>query len=295
MNIVYYHGHCQDGLMSAAVLNNYFAERGEEATFIDAHYGKTTPSFEDLKGVQVYVVDFTFPLQDMLDIAAVADKVIWLDHHKTQQETYAALKDDGRFNIVFDMERSGCGITWDYLYPEESRPPFVAYAEDHDLWTFKLPAAREVNAWLRTQEMTLNDYSYLVRKDEHDLDWMNVKNLGKTILETQRAMYADICNRGHWVQCQFLTKSLDTKIPGAETTVGTSEVGEMLYELYPDAPFSLTYHQQDNYAWKYSLRSHKERGVDVSVLAKTYGGGGHKNAAGFILRSPPTLLGRLKP
>ena len=50
------------------------------------------------------------------------------------------------------------------------------------------------------------------------------------------------------------------------------------------APFACTYSD----AWpitKYSLRSSKESEscVDVSEIAKKYGGGGHSNAAGFTL------------
>ena len=40
-------------------------------------------------------------------------------------------------------------------------------------------------------------------------------------------------------------------------------------------------HRDGNYI--YSLRSRADSGIDVSAIAKKYGGGGHKNAAGFKL------------
>jgi oligoribonuclease NrnB/cAMP/cGMP phosphodiesterase (DHH superfamily) len=36
----------------------------------------------------------------------------------------------------------------------------------------------------------------------------------------------------------------------------------------------------------YSLRSRQHEDVDVSAIAKKYGGGGHKNAAGFSIKNP---------
>ena len=36
----------------------------------------------------------------------------------------------------------------------------------------------------------------------------------------------------------------------------------------------------------YSLRSQGENGVDVSMIASKFGGGGHRNAAGFSIEKP---------
>ena len=36
----------------------------------------------------------------------------------------------------------------------------------------------------------------------------------------------------------------------------------------------------------YSLRSQGENGVDVSMIASKFGGGGHRNVAGFSIEKP---------
>lgn len=62
-------------------------------------------------------------------------------------------------------------------------------------------------------------------------------------------------------------------------TVHQSEIGE---ELAKNRPFSVTYRDRKDGKREYSLRS-RDGGLDVSVIAKQFGGGGHPQAAGFEL------------
>ena len=45
--------------------------------------------------------------------------------------------------------------------------------------------------------------------------------------------------------------------------------------------------------WTVSLYTTPETGIDVSLIAKAYGGGGHKQAAGFNAKKLPFPLGSL--
>ena len=55
---------------------------------------------------------------------------------------------------------------------------------------------------------------------------------------------------------------------------------ELAGALAEDHPFAATYYfNGKEEVW--SLRSRGESGIDVSDIAQQYGGGGHKNAAGF--------------
>ena len=65
----------------------------------------------------------------------------------------------------------------------------------------------------------------------------------------------------------------------------TSEVLERLMDEHPYAPFVHAWWQRADRMFSQSLRS---RGVfDVSAIAAFYGGGGHKNAAGFQTTTAP--------
>jgi len=82
------------------------------------------------------------------------------------------------------------------------------------------------------------------------------------------------------------------KVPVVNATCFFSDVGARLLELYPDAPFSAYYMDRGDGLRQCGLRSRP--GVDVSEIAKNYGGGGHAQAAGFQEPIPlsPTSEGR---
>ena len=76
-------------------------------------------------------------------------------------------------------------------------------------------------------------------------------------------------------------------IPCVNASENVSELGNLMCERYPDAPFSMSYCDRGDGMRSYSLRSIGD--FDVSVVAKAFGGGGHKNAAGFALPKPQVI------
>ncbi len=58
-------------------------------------------------------------------------------------------------------------------------------------------------------------------------------------------------------------------------------IASELLNHVPDARFSLLFYQMDPETVRGSLRTEPHKGVDVSEIAKTLGGGGHKYASGF--------------
>ena len=64
-----------------------------------------------------------------------------------------------------------------------------------------------------------------------------------------------------------------------------SDVCHALLQDRPVADIAMTYSRLANGKWRHDLRS-REDGPDVSKIAQGYGGGGHKNAAGFIIERP---------
>jgi nanoRNase/pAp phosphatase (c-di-AMP/oligoRNAs hydrolase) len=63
-------------------------------------------------------------------------------------------------------------------------------------------------------------------------------------------------------------------------------ISELVGELSKGHPFAMGWFQRADGKYQYSLRSRMPEGIDVSELAKKYGGGGHKHAAGFTLEMP---------
>jgi oligoribonuclease NrnB/cAMP/cGMP phosphodiesterase (DHH superfamily) len=281
-----YHGHCVDGFAAAWVVRHRFGETSVD--FFAAQYG-TAPPWEAVNR-DIMIVDFSYPRDVLMELAAVNKKVLVLDHHKTAQEDLAGLpeplpmtnwirltpgKGEPRLHALFDMERSGAGLTWDYLCSGTPRPALINSVEDRDLWRFKLPFSREVHACLFSHDYDFNDWDSLVKQAE------TADGKEKMVAEgaaLQRQLMRNIEN-----VLEIGTRNMTIAnhiVPVCNVPYFmASEAGNILSK---GRAFSATYIDTSTHR-AFSLRSQQDGGIDVSEIAKQYGGGGHKNAAGFTM------------
>lgn len=243
-----------------------------DADFVPANYGEPPP---DMTGRDVYIVDFSYPRPVMDAITASAKSVVVLDHHKTAQAALAGLEAPNA-EIVFDMGCSGGRLTWEYINRDGDvgkEPPWlVDYTEDRDLWLWRLPRSKEINAALRSYPMTFDMWDYLGRTDHTRLipEGEAILRAQQQVVDSHVGFAREIDFSGHKVLC-------------VNATVYTSEIGG---ELANDRPFGMTWFRRADGQYIISLRS-RDGGIDVSEVAKSMGGGGHRNAAGCQLNHPP--------
>lgn len=291
--LVIYHANCADGFTAA-----WAVRQAMDCEFHAAVHGAPPPPAD---GRDLVLVDFCYPQQVMLDLQQVARSILVLDHHKTSEETLKAsagrvaridqhtsiswdwrrvqdfsAKDRAYSKIphaviyaLFDMNRSGAGIAWDFFHPGQARPALIDHVEDRDLWRFALPGTREIQAAV---------FSYPYEFDVWDL-------LMETPTETLRAQGVAIERKHHKDVAELV------KVAKRQMVIGHYDVpvASLPYTLASDAghlmakgqPFAACYYDKDG-GRVFSLRS-TDRGVDVSEVAKLYGGGGHARAAGFTV------------
>jgi uncharacterized protein len=261
--MVLFHGNCPDGFTAAWAAWLRFREG---ATYIEINYGEKL-DVEQLRDYDVFILDFSFPLDTMNQIADVARNVTVLDHHKTAEAT---LRDWKRGKVVFDMERSGAGITWDELH-YTPRPKLIDYIEDRDLWRWALPHSREISEAQFALDRTFDNWNELAIRIEDKFD--RVVELGEAFLKLKKTRVAKVCENVRWISYN------DMKIPVVNASWDMSELGEYLCAKYPEAPAAGYYFDRsDKRQW--GFRSNDK--LDVSEMCKLLGGGGHRNAAGFI-------------
>ena len=283
-----YHANCTDGLAAAWVVNKFF---GGEVDLSPCSYGQLPP---EVTGRTVIIVDFSFPRETLLTLSGTAHRILVLDHHKTaaldlqprdgeivelpvqtwqefliQSEAIISSGESLPVFTVFDMERSGCGIAWDFFFPTVDRPPVIVHAEDRDLWRFRYAETKAFHAYLSSFPKSIEDFQAAI-----DVGHREITLIGSHLLRFSDALTRDI-TRATRRLIQFQGSSIPmANVPGQFA----SEAGHILSEGYP---FSLTYYDVDGFR-NFSLRSPPE-GADVSEIAKQFGGGGHKHAAGFRL------------
>jgi oligoribonuclease NrnB/cAMP/cGMP phosphodiesterase (DHH superfamily) len=173
---------------------------------------------------------------------------------------------------VFDMDRSGAQIAWDFFFPDKPRPMLVDYVGDRDLWRFNLPGSREVNAFIFS-----HDYTFEIWEQLHT----NFRSVG----DRNRAIEAGAAiERKHHKDIRELVALLKRRMVIGGHSVW---VANLPYTLTSDAgnlmargePFAACYWDTPK-GRVFSLRS-TDDGLDVSAIAKSYGGGRHVHASGF--------------
>ena len=259
MDVVLYHKGCDDGFAGAWVARR---KLGDEAKYIGVVYGEPIP--ETNPEDNVFIIDFSYPRDELIKLAEHRGVVV-LDHHKTAEDNLGDLP-----FAKFDMEKSGVTLAWDFFCPMQTPPMVLRHIEDRDLWRFALKGTMEVSSALRSYPQDFKVWDDLMQSRDRLFDE------GVTIeraigIQVQRTvgLSRDRSVGGHLV-------------PVANATCYQSEVGEALCEKFPWFPFSATYMDRADGKRVWSLRSpNGQDGFDVGSLAKTLGGGGHHNAAGF--------------
>lgn len=261
--LVIYHKGCNDGFGASWVLQMVYPE----ADFYDAYHGTNPP---DSTGRDVIMVDFAYPRAMIEEIRKVCKSFILIDHHVTAQEDLQGIPD-----CYFDLTKSAARLTFDKLVEwnklSGSIPPLILYVEDRDLNKWKLPDTREINAALTSNPMTFDSWSEFNQLlcDNPDL----IISQGKSILRFQSMLVDSIVARAREVV-------LDSyQILASNASVLWGDVAE---RLASNRPFGLAWYRREDGKYIYSLRS-DDSGVDVSAIAKKWGGGGHPHQSGICL------------
>lgn len=272
--LVIYHADCLDGLGAAW---SAFCQLGSGARYIAASHGDAIPDFEP--GAILYIVDFSYSPQLLVDVAAKAGRIILIDHHITAMEQcddfFKSHPLPENLSINFNMSRSGCILTWQYFFHDEKPPQILLHIEDRDIWHFKLDGTREITTAL-FERMPI-DFSEIGAIDLKELLAVGAIQLAQfTGMVNRLAKYAHRVTVAGRVGLAVNAPSLFS-----------SDLGHVLAEK--SGTFGMTYQYDGRkQRWNFSLRSIGD--YDVGHLALGFGGGGHKNAAGFALDYNPFLI-----
>lgn len=265
------HADCPDGFCAAWIARGYLLSKGYVVDVHFAHHD-TKPPWDKIKDANVFVLDFSYKRPQMDKISYDARRLVVLDHHKTSQADLA-----GMAEAVFDMSRSGAGMTWDWFYPGQPRPLLVDYVEDRDLWAWRLPDSSAVNAFISTLEFDFDVWDQV----SNNIGLGEILTAGRAILEKTKKYVAMM--KEHAIRIDFEGYNVPC------VTAAPMDISELVGELAEGEPFAMGWFQRGDGKFQYSLRS--KGGVDVSEIAKKHGGGGHRASSGFQQDHPFHLDG----
>lgn len=247
-----------------AAYSAYKALVNHNVHYIAVDYGRPMPELED--GSNLFILDFSYPRATLDKLVERMASVLVIDHHKS-----AMLDLLDHPNAIFDMNKSGAGLAWDYFHPLKPRPDFINYIEDADLWRFALPDSKLIKNSIYQEDLTLKAYIKGAKRSMKS----RIRE-GKIIQKVVKH------NLEMGIDVRHVLQIDEFKMLAVNVCLHMSEFGNVLFDEYlaeSGADFSGVYYRYTDNTYKFSLRSVGD--FDVSLIAKRFGGGGHKNAAGF--------------
>ena len=259
VNCVIYHADCTDGFAAA-----YSAWKclGNRAEYHACKHGTPPP---DVAGKNVVILDFSFNNATTKSMIEEAESLMVIDHHKS-----AMVELHDITNTHFDMSKSGAMLAWEFFHPGKEPPKFIQYIQDRDLWKWELPYSKEFAAAFDMIPFEFEEFE----KFEDDSVFDDAVKRGSYILAYSKTVVKKVCE-----------KASNRKMGGKDVMVVNAShwMSEIGSRLAPDCDFAMIwYWDHEARETKVSLRAFHDA-VDVSEVAKKYGGGGHKKAAGFQL------------
>lgn len=265
-----YHGNCADGFGAAWVVRKAL---GDDVDFVAGVYQQEPP---DVTGRDVILVDFSYKRPVMLEMARKAKSILIIDHHKSAIADLDGLGTDHMqeydtcpIRCVFDMNHSGAMLTWLHYFAGEPEPALLNHIEDRDLWLFKLDGTREIQACVFSYPYDFETWDKLM-----NCDTATLRIEGAAI---ERKHHKDIAELVAVCKRRLVIYGYNVPAASLPYTL-SSDAGHLMGK---DEPFAACYYDTPQ-GRCFSLRS-AEDGVDVSEIAKQYGGGGHQHAAGFTV------------
>lgn len=260
--VVIYHKNCWDGLGAAwAAWRNF----GGKAKYIPFAYHDPMENLVDITGKDVFIVDFSFKKDILLDMHRKAKRVVVLDHHASAKEDL-----EGLDFCTFDMSRSGALMTWNFFFPEHEAPEIIKMISDRDLWKFEIPASKPFQAYLTTMP-----YEFSVLDDIFDGSLNRLSDAigqGEAIIRFQDLLVKNA------VKASVPVIMFDKEVHMCQSSPGlSSEIGEALARKSRDG-IGCAYTIGKDTGVSLSFRGCGD--ADVIPLARHFGGGGHRKAGG---------------
>lgn len=266
--VIIYHGFCTDGFGSAYAAWKKF---GDDAVYIPQERTNKPFDIEILRDKEVYVLDYSFSQEVMLTCQAVAKSFTVIDHHVSAEQSVRSLN-----NHIFDINHSGAYLSWQYFHPNTVVPKLIEYISDSDTWAHALENWREVEAFIYSDNEQRFTFSYF-----DDLDKTLETSTGMELAIKVGSMLVSSFNNkvARYLELAELIDFDGQRVYAVNAPNEIkSELGHIL--ATKTNSFAVIFNYQKGY-WKCSLRSVDD--CDVSIIAEKYGGGGHKNAAAFLI------------
>jgi len=265
-----------DGICAASIVKHKFPD----CECIGLTYEKDLPNLPE-KGKTIYIVDYTFPVDYMHQLNE--DHIVhWIDHHHNAISEVKSSGFKASGSETLDPSYSGAALTWMHFNRHIKLPRFIELVSNWDLWKHDDPECVYFHYGIFCNADTspgaevwnkLNNAAHLSLVSETII--REIVECGK-----KARSYQGIIDKDHVQRFAYVVDFEGHKALVANYHRGTSEIFDSIIEedKYRCDVMIIYSHRKNGY--KYSIRSNDDT-VDVALIAKKYGGNGHRASAGF--------------
>lgn len=288
----FYHSADLDGHCSGAIIKYKY----RTCDLVPINYGDPFPWDIINYKETVYMVDFSLqPFSDMIKLKQTSGDLIWIDHHKTAIQAWMESNCD--FKGIRIDGQAGCELVWDHCFTSP-RPRVVNLLGrydvwDHDGWPDVLPFQYGLRLEDTDPRTSMNLWRALFEDDNR---CSNFVLMGETVLRYESQTNTKFCK----------AYAFETLMPINPNPMGDA-LGSQRHlraicanKGFTNSKLFDSLWNPEKYAimitfcrlpmrkglWTVSLYS-DHLDVDCGAIAKAFGGGGHKGAAGFQCQELP--------
>lgn len=283
--IIIHHNKDMDGFCSGAVCKLKYPE----ARLIGWDYKDPIPDFKQFKMEDIIMIDITFPIDKLLELASISRTLTVIDHHisfkkdfelswTNEVKEFPAVNKWGSIDYIYKDRAAACEIGWEFLFPDKPIPFAVTLLGRYDTWR------QEEGNWdeetlpyqygMRNICSSVETFpAYLLTKYTSSADLLSIIWDGQTILSYQQQQDRMACERSAFEAVIDGHKAICLNTRAFSSNTMKSVYNPEVHDVMLGFEFTGT-------KWSVSLRGDKPH-IDVSLIAKKRGGGGHKAAAGF--------------
>lgn len=263
--LIFYHGNCPDGFGGAYAAWKKF---GDTVTYHPLVRGEELP--EDIEGAHVYFIDFTLDQEGMDAVLAKAASLVVLDHHEGVKDVIQSMPVH-----VYDKERSGATIAWQYFHPDTETPLLLKHLEDEDTYKHAMADTFAVRTLIDITEYDFAVWDDLVERMENPNTREEILAKARIYAEYFEAMAQLSVRKAKRVEFEGYTCYFGTTEPQKSLK---SWVGNLLARKLPPLSLVVTAHPNG-----YGVSIRGDGSVNVAEIAQRFGGNGHYSAAGFLI------------
>lgn len=285
-----------DGEAAAATIRLF---HGDAIELLPINYNQHFPIEDVSPGEGIWIVDFTLQEEGMW--AALMERteyVVWIDHHDDAIKRSAADGTEGLAGLRSTEGKSGCELTWQFLFPDSDTPFGICLIGDFDTWRFRYGDltrefhqgmmvaydTRPVEGWRETWKRIFE--SSMSPSLIGEVCDIGRKSLRKRKISDSQDLLAYAFEAELWgFRCLVINRNRT----GSDYFASMEEAG---YDVYAPVIF-------DGCRWSVSLYEGpgiRGKGVHLGEMChEKFGGGGHPGAAGFQCEELPfDIIGKLR-